>query len=76
MPANPNDPRVLAIRRRMSAAERARAGIDLQAMAERLVDAGVRREHADWDDNRVRGEVRRRFERSRALYNGTKSSPV
>jgi hypothetical protein len=68
MPANLNDPRVLDAMRKLSGEQRLRLQRSLIAMGYRLVEAGVRREHPDWDDDRVRDAVRDRVIRSREHY--------
>lgn len=68
MAANPNDPRVLERLRRMSGEERISLAGGLYAMAEHIAAAGVHYEHPEWDDAQVQDEVRRRFDRSRAVY--------
>lgn len=65
MSAHPNDPRVLAHLRRMSGEERVRRAAAWYEALHAVMAAGVRGQHPEWDDARVRAEVRRRCQCTR-----------
>lgn len=68
MSANPNDPKVLDAIRRIPGAKRLRLQRSLIAMGHRLAESGIRNAHPEWDDERVRLELRDRIVRSREHY--------
>jgi hypothetical protein len=54
-------PRVVAIMRRMTPAERIQRASDMHRAAREMLESQVRSLHADWTDEQVRTEVRRRL---------------
>ena len=51
----------IEIYRRMLPQQRLQIGFDLYDLARDLVRAGIRHQHADWDEDQVEREVTRRF---------------
>jgi hypothetical protein len=51
----------IGLYRRMTGQQRLQIGFELYELAHELVRGGVRHQHPDWDDERVRQEVLRRF---------------
>jgi hypothetical protein len=51
----------IEVYRRMTPQQRLQIGFDLYELTRILARQGIRHQHPDWDEQRVEGEVNRRF---------------
>lgn len=55
------DDATVEVLRDLTPAQRVQKGLELNAFNRAIIEAGIRRAHPDWDDERVKDETGRRF---------------